>query len=199
MAEEFIDLGLPQATVLYYPNFIDKVMAENYHRELEENLTWQQYNIKLFGKEIPQPRLTALYSTQEIPYKYSGLELIPNKFPRLLQEIHDKLKNKIEHSFSHCLANLYRNEIDSMGWHADDEKVLGDQPVIASLSLGADRKFEFKHKKDPRMKLSLQLENGSLLLMQGETQKYWKHQLPKLRKPLESRINLTFRNIEKGI
>lgn len=193
--KDWIELGLPQADVIYVPNFVPLLDAGSIYNELLENLNWQQFNIKLFGREIPQPRLSALYAQEKIPYKYSGLELIPEKFPEVLETIHSLLENELSTTFSHCLANLYRNEKDSMGWHADDEKVLGSQPTIASLSFGQTRKFQFKHKKDPRMKMNLELEHGSLLLMKGETQKYWKHQLPKSRKPLGARINLTFRNI----
>ena len=117
----------------------------------------------------------------------------PQKFTPLLNRIKSKIEERTQSIFSSCLLNLYRNGQDSNGWHSDDEKELGKNPTIASLSLGAERIFHLKHKKITTLKHKLSLQNGSLLVMKGETQHYWLHQIPKTNKPIDKRINLTFR------
>ena len=186
---------LPDADLVYYPNFLDTDLADTYFRSLLKKLQWEQYSIKLFGKTIPQPRLTALYALNSNPYSYSGLKLDPLVFTEELKAIYSDIVEITGSTFTHCLANLYRDGNDSMGWHSDDEKELGKNPVIASLSLGAVRNFQLKHKTNPELKYALKLEHGSLLIMKGSTQEFWKHQLPKTKKSLEQRINLTFRTI----
>lgn len=188
-------LHLPDADIYYFPGFLRKEIAEKYFRLFLKELHWQQKEIKIFGKKIPQPRLTGFYAENQTPYTYSSLTLKPEEFTPELEEIRKKLLTATGISFTHCLANLYRDGNDSMGWHADDEKVLGKNPVIASVSLGAKRKFQMKHKGIKDLKTELELEEGSLLLMQGPTQHHWKHQLPKTQKYVGPRINLTFRKI----
>lgn len=188
------NLNLPDGSVFYFPNFLRKELADKYLEVFLTQLEWEQRNIKIFGKTISQPRLTALYAINDIPYTYSNLTLIPKKFTTEISELHKKLKIETDEQFTHCLANLYRDGKDSMGWHSDDEKELGKNPVIASISLGGVRTFYMKHKsKDSSIKLDL--EHGSLLMMAGTTQHFWKHQLPKTQKPVSPRINLTFRRI----
>lgn len=191
--EERLDLNLPDANISYFPHFLEPEIANSAFDVLFDELEWRQHIVKIFGKLLPQPRLTALYGINDQPYTYSNLTLKPLKFPRELLEIHQKLKDLTKINFTHCLANLYRDGSDSMGWHADDEKELGENPVIASVSLGAARRFQLKHKFDPTLKYQLELEHGSLLLMAGTTQHFWKHQLPKTKKLISPRINLTFR------
>jgi alkylated DNA repair dioxygenase AlkB len=193
--KEYIDLQLKDAEVLYYPNFFNKSEADNYLDILLKELHWEQHNIKIFGKSIPQPRLTSLYGISKQSYSYSNLLLEPHKYTPSLLKIHKGLKRATSSNFSHCLANLYRDGSDSMGWHSDDEKPLGNNPVIASISFGAVRSFQLKHKEHPELKHKIDLAHGSLLIMKGETQKNWKHQLPKTKKTIGPRINLTFRNI----
>lgn len=192
---EPIQFDLPKADVYYHPGFLDKEEADYYYRHLLEELEWQQYYIKLFGKRRAQPRLSALYAESEAEYSYSGLTLKPLKFPPLLLRLQKKLEAVTNAGFTHCLANLYRDGNDSMGLHADDEKELGRNPVIASISLGAVRTFRLKYKEEKDLKLDLELDHGSLLLMQGSTQHFWKHELPKTKKKIPPRINLTFRKI----
>ena len=187
--------NLPDIDIVYYRNFLSRDIAQNYFQVLFENLDWQQHEIRIFGKIIPQPRLTALYAESEMPYSYSGLTLFPNKFTPQLQELRKELEKYTPVHFTHCLANLYRNGNDSMGLHSDDEKELGKNPVIASISLGTTRKFKLKHKVLKDQKFEIDLEPGSLLLMQGTTQHFWKHELPKTKKQVAARINLTFRTI----
>ncbi|MCF4100996.1 alpha-ketoglutarate-dependent dioxygenase AlkB [Gillisia sp. M10.2A] len=193
--KEGIEIDLPDASLEYYPAFLSDDKANSYFDVFLRQLDWQQHDIKLFGKRIAQPRLTALYAINSKEYKYSNLSLKPQLFTRELEEINKSLFERFHLKFTHCLANLYRNEKDSMGWHADNEKELGPEPIIASLSLGAVRKFQLKHSFKKGLKHQLELEHGSLLLMKGTTQDYWKHQLPKTARPHSPRINLTFRNI----
>ena len=187
--------SLPDAELEYFPNFLNKEKADLLLQKLLKEVHWQQQNIKLFGKEIPQPRLTAFYAEQGISYTYSGLQLKPNSFSTELWELKQKTQELSGYDFNTCLANLYRHGNDSMGWHADDEKVLGKNPVIASISLGGIRRFQFKHKTNKDLKESIELQHGSLLIMKGSMQHFWKHQLPKTKKEVAPRINLTFRKI----
>jgi len=188
-------ISLPDAELEYFPNFLNTEKADLLLQKLLKEVPWQQQNIKLFGKEIPQPRLTAFYAEQGISYTYSGLQLIPNSFSTELWELKQKTQDLSGFDFNTCLANLYRHGNDSMGWHADDEKVLGKNPVIASISLGGIRRFQFKHKTNKDLKESIELLHGSLLIMKGSMQHFWKHQLPTTKKEVAPRINLTFRKI----
>jgi alkylated DNA repair dioxygenase AlkB len=193
--EDRLDLNLPDANISYVPHFLRPDFANLAFDIFLDELDWRQHHIKIFGKLLPQPRLSALYGINDQSYTYSNLTLKPLKFTPKLLEIHQKLKELTKINFTHCLANLYRDGNDSMGWHADDEKELGENPVIASVSLGAARRFQLKHKSDSNLKAQLDLEHGSLLLMKGTTQHFWKHQLSKTKKPVSPRINLTFRTL----
>jgi len=187
--------NLPNAEIYYYPNFLSTAIANSYFEKFLKELHWEHFDIKIFGKLIPQPRLTALYAVNGQAYSYSNLTLTPHSYTSELISINQELEKLTHVKFTHCLANLYRNGNDSMGWHSDNEKELGPNPLIASLSLGAERKFQLKHKELKEQKLDIILKHGSLLLMKGETQHFWKHQLPKTKKVDSPRINLTFRTI----
>jgi alkylated DNA repair dioxygenase AlkB len=182
--------------VYFFPQFLEQKEADNYYRIFKNEINWQLYHIKLFGKVLPQPRLTAWHGDDEANYTYSGLSLKPEPFSNELNQLKEKLKTIGSDHYNSVLLNLYRNQQDSMGWHADDEPELGDKPVIASISLGATRKFQLKHKTKTHANLNLMLTHGSLLLMKGVTQTYWKHAIPKSTKPCGERINLTFRHIK---
>ncbi|SDS29999.1 Alkylated DNA repair dioxygenase AlkB [Gillisia sp. Hel1_33_143] len=186
---------LIDAEIWYYPNFLSAPIANTYYNFLLNNLDWKQYDIKIFGKLIPQPRLASLYAINSQAYSYSNLTLHPKSYPSELLNISKELEKLTDLKFTHCLANLYRNGNDSMGWHADNEKELGPNPIIASVSLGAERKFQLKHKERKDQRFELHLKHGSLLIMKGKTQHFWKHQLPKTKKIDTPRINLTFRTI----
>ncbi|GAA4319158.1 alpha-ketoglutarate-dependent dioxygenase AlkB [Pontixanthobacter gangjinensis] len=193
MKKQSIDLKDGQ--IEYYPTFFDPTTADDYLEKLLDLSQWKQEKIKLFGREILQPRLTALFGEDGKSYRYSGLEMHPQPFPPELEEVRRKCEKYSDTSFNVCLANLYRDGADSMGWHADDEKELGKNPVIASVSLGAERIFHLKHKIDKTARHKIRLQHGSLLIMKGSTQEFWKHQLPKTKKVSEPRINLTYRKI----
>lgn len=190
-----VPLELPDADVTYYPNFLSTDMANTYFSKLKNTIAWQQDDIKVFGKVHPQPRLTALYSNNDRPYSYSNITMHPKPFTKEIQLIKHQIEVLANCEFTTCLLNLYRNGKDSNGWHADNEKELGQNPTIASVSLGAERVFHLKHNTKPD-KSKIVLENGSLLLMKGKTQHYWKHQIPKTAKEIGERINLTFRIIK---
>lgn len=189
-------LDLPDSDIIYYPHFMEKQEADSYFKLLRLETPWQQDDIKVFGKVYAQPRLTALYANNNKSYSYSNIIMKPHLFTDVLLEIKSELEKYHPNYFTTCLLNLYRDGRDSNGWHADDEKELGRNPVIASISLGAERMFHLKHKTKPHLKHKMALEHGSLLLMQGETQHMWKHQIPKTAKQVGERINLTFRVIK---
>ena len=189
-------LDLPDAEIIYYPQFFDKEQADQIYSELLQEIAWQQDNITIFGKTHPQPRLTALYGNEGKPYSYSNITMQPNPWNTLLQKIKYLIEATTECQFTTVLLNQYRDGKDSNGWHADNEKELGTNPIIASLSFGAERVFQLKHNTIADAKKSIVLEHGSLLLMKGSTQHFWKHQIPKTAKPIGNRINLTFRSIK---
>ncbi len=190
-----IDLKLQDANVHYYPSFLDKQEADFYFKNLINQIQWQQDRITVYGKTYLQPRLTAFYATNTSIYKYSNITMQPLVFTNHLLDIKTKIEAKIKTRFTSCLANLYRDGSDSNGWHADNEPTLGKNPIIASLSLGAERFFYLKHRTNKTLKRKINLEHGSLLIMQGETQTHWLHQIPKTKKKIGHRINLTFRII----
>ncbi len=192
-ASEFQPLSLPEAEIHYCQAFFTQEEADRYYQQLLEETPWQQDDIKVFGKVYPQPRLTALYGENGQPYSYSNIVMHPHPFTPALSEIKEKIELSVSTKFNTVLLNLYRSGKDSNGWHADDERELGHNPVIASVSFGAPRAFHFRHKKDKSLRHKLTLEHGSLLIMEGTTQHCWQHQIPKTAKTVAPRINLTFR------
>jgi alkylated DNA repair dioxygenase AlkB len=165
-------------------------------RQLIAEIPWRQENILVWGKLYSQPRLVAWYGDRGSDYTYSGIKLIPRPWTDLLLDIKRKVETASATTFNCVLLNYYRDNRDSMGYHSDDEPELGERPVIASLSLGEERTFVLKHKVNKLTKpVRLRLESGSLLLIKGETQRYWKHGIAKESRPCGPRINLTFRRI----
>ena len=193
--EEPIHLNLPDAEFIYYPNFFLKEKADIFFETLLKETPWQHDEITIFGKKILQPRLTSLYGNEGKSYGYSNIVMHPHAFNNTLTFIKDEIENIINEHFTTVLLNLYRNEKDSNGWHADNEKELGRDPVIASLSLGEERVFQIKHNTNKEVKRSIILQHGSLLVMKNGAQIHYKHQIPKASKSKKPRINLTFRNI----
>jgi alkylated DNA repair dioxygenase AlkB len=191
-----ISLDLSDAEVIYYPHFFDKEEADSIYAELINEIPWQQDEITVYGKKHLQPRLTALYGNEGKPYSYSNIKMQPHPWNLLLQKIKSKVESVSDVNFTTVLLNYYRDGKDSNGWHADNEKELGTNPIIASISFGAERTFQLKHNSNKDLKKSIVLEHGSLLLMKGTTQHFWKHQIPKTAKPVGPRINLTFRVIK---
>ncbi|MEM9363116.1 MAG: alpha-ketoglutarate-dependent dioxygenase AlkB [Bacteroidota bacterium] len=190
------NLGLVDSDIWYYPNFLDAKQADFYFDSLKANTPWQQDDIKVFGKVYVQPRLTALYGNNGKSYSYSNITMEALPFTKELQQLKDLVDHEANTQFTTCLLNMYRDGKDSNGWHADDEKELGKNPIIASVSLGAGRFFHLRHKSNKALKHKILLEHGSLLVMKGETQHFWQHQIAKTAKHVEERINLTFRIIK---
>lgn len=188
-------LNLPDSEITYFPDFLSEESADAYFKEFKASVPWQQDDIKVFGKIYAQPRLTALYANNDKPYSYSSIVMRPHQFTPSLLAIKKNIETKTHVEFTTCLLNLYRNGKDSNGWHADNEKELGKNPVIASVTLGQERYFHLKHRSKKELKRKILLKHGSLLLMQGETQHHWLHQIAKTAKPIGERINLTFRVI----
>jgi len=182
-----INLNLKDAEVFYYPNYFTKNESMSLFQILTTETLWQQDDIKVFGKTYKQPRLTSLYGSNKRPYSYSNITMHPHKFSSTLLKIKSKIEDTTNEIFTTCLLNQYRDGQDSNGWHADDEKELGQNPVIASVSFGASRMFHLKHRYDKSHKCKLLLESGSLLLMKGTTQHFWLHQVPKTKKQIGSR------------
>ena len=186
---------LANAAIELHEHFFNAQESASIMQALITEIDWQQYQIKIFGKTLDQPRLTAYYGQDHPYYAYSNIKLQPIPFTPILLSIKNKIETLTSHQFNGVLLNYYRNGDDSMGWHADDEKELGTNPVIASLSFGASRNFQLHHRfQKSTPKQSIILNDASLLVMQGETQHFWKHQIPK-QKNKGPRINLTFRKI----
>jgi alkylated DNA repair dioxygenase AlkB len=195
-ASEPLFFDLPDAEIIYFPHFYDQLIADSMYTELQKDILWQQDDIKVYGKIYPQPRLTALYGDEGLSYSYSNIKMVPHPWNILLQKIKTAVELVAKTNFSTVLLNNYRDGKDSNGWHADNEKELGINPIIASVSFGAERVFQLKHNADKSQKIAITLQHGSLLLMKGTTQHFWKHQIPKTAKPIGTRINLTFRLIK---
>lgn len=187
--------NLPNAELIYVPNFFNREEADRYFQIIESQTNWQHDNITVFGKTYKQPRLTALFGESEKTYGYSNIIMQPEPFTATLKEIKQAIETFSNHNFNVLLVNLYRDGNDSNGWHGDNEKELGINPVIASVSFGEPRPFHFKHRSLKNQRHKLILEHGSLLLMKGEMQHHWLHQIAKTKKKINPRINLTFRTL----
>lgn len=190
-----LPLPLPDADILFYPNFLTSPERDRFLTELTQSIQWRQDSITLFGRSLLQPMLTAWYGDPGKVYTYSNLTLTPTPWILPLLELKKKVDEISGVAFNSVLLNLYRDGNDSMGWHSDDEPELGHNPVIGSLSLGGTRRFMLRHCTDKSLKHQLELTSGSFLLMRGATQHHWQHQIPKTKRPVPPRINLTFRVI----
>ena len=169
--------------------------STDWMERLKKEIEWEQHRIKIFGKWVDCPRLSAWYGDPEALYSYSNLSLTPKAWTPALLDVRNQLAETIERPFNSVLLNLYRNGNDSMGWHSDDEWEMGVNSVIASIS--RSRKMKFRHRFDSQVsKFTLDLTKGSLLIMAGTTQKFWQHEIPKTKKLVGERLNLTFRFIQ---
>jgi alkylated DNA repair dioxygenase AlkB len=186
---------MPDSDVLLFPNFFPPSQSDALYQALLEGSNWRQEQIKLYGKPIDLPRLTAWYGDEGKSYSYSGIRVDPCPWTPTLLTIKSEIEPVSEVSYNSVLLNLYRGERDSVSWHSDDEPELGTNPVIGSVTFGATRTFQFRHKKRKKLRVSLELGHGSFLLMKGPTQHNWLHQVPKLSGECGPRINLTFRII----
>jgi alkylated DNA repair dioxygenase AlkB len=186
--------------VLLYRHFFNRSESDNILNVLIVELEWKQEHIRMYGKSIPIPRLTAWYGDSDKPYSYSGIKMEPLAWHPVLLDIKSRIETVCDRSFNGVLLNYYRDGNDGMSWHADDERELGKNPVIGSVSFGGTRKFSFKHKHKTHPKnkkiVDIDLTHGSLLLMTGACQSFWLHRIAKTKKQVEPRVNLTFRFIE---
>lgn len=173
-------------------NFLGTNSATYYFEELLQNNPWEQRAITMFGKTINEPRLSTWHSTQNLSYSYSGLLRTPALWTPVLTELLELCQFASGARYNSILVNLYRDGNDSMGWHADNEKANGPEPTIASISLGASRRFDLRH-RESKVTIRTELTHGSLLVMSGKSQDAWHHQVPKSKRVTEPRINLTFR------
>lgn len=187
---------LPDGELTYYPTFLSKQKADYLFAQLLEEIPWQADKITVFGKSYDQPRLTSLHAINSTPYSYSNVTMYPHPMTPELTGLLNAIKEVKNHPYNAVLLNLYRNGKDSNGWHADNETELGTNPIIASISLGEERFFHLKHRKYKEQRLKIKLKHGSLLIMGGAMQHHWLHQIPKTAKPINQRINLTFRAIQ---
>ncbi len=191
-------IQLKGAELVYWPSLFAENTVELFEA-LMKQVAWQSETIRIAGVERLVPRLTAWYGDKEAHYRYSGVDHNPMEWIQVLKNLRTKIESVTGVQFNSALCNLYRNGQDSVAWHSDDEVELGVNPVIASVSFGAPRSFQLKHKNHPKLRHKMSLTSGSLLLMKGSTQSHWQHQVPKEPMVTESRINITFRKIIKSV
>mgnify|MGYP001454340216 CR=1 FL=1 len=195
-SRSFEKIKLKDGEVWYMPNFMPQDKTDKYFNALLNTINWKQEELKMYGKTYPIPRKTAWYGYEGMNYSYSGIKCNPEAWTKELLDI----KKVIEHfvpnnDFNSVLLNLYRDGNDKVSWHADDEPELGKNPIIASVSLGATRRFDLKHKDDSNEKMHFDLTSGSLIVMIGALQHNWLHQIPVQKRISSPRINLTYRTI----
>ena len=182
-------------SALYRSGFFNSGECEQMFRSINDETPWEARNIVLFGKEVPQPRLACWYG--DLAYSYSGITLDPRPMTLTLLEVKQRCEEATSTRFNSVLVNLYRDGQDSMGLHADDEPELGPEPIIASVSFGGERNFRLRHRQSKELQ-QISLASGSLLVMSGLSQECWMHDVPKTKKFVEPRINLTFRYIHSS-
>lgn len=188
-------IKLQDAELLYHPSFYDKAESDRIFNILLETIQWKQDKIIMYGKELPLPRLSAWYGDNNKPYTYSGITLKPLPWTNELILIKQRIEEAAKVKFSSVLLNRYRGGQDYVGWHTDAEKELGQNPIIGSVNFGATRKFQLRRIDDHKEKFEVELKHGTFLIMQGATQHFWQHQVPKTATKIGERLNLTFRVI----
>lgn len=186
-------IDLPDAQLRLWPQWLEPEEADALFAGLLTGLPWEVHRIRLFGREVDSPRLSCWMGDPDARYRYSGALFEPHPWHPALKHLAGRLRDALDVPFNSVLVNRYRNGRDAMGWHSDDEPELGNAPVIASISLGATRRFLLKHRQRPDSRLALDLPQGSLLVMAGDTQRNYRHSLPRTTRPVGERINLTFR------
>ena len=187
--------GTTGLNISYFPDFLNKSKSDILYKKFLGNIPWQKYKIKIFGKTYDQPRLTSFHSIGNKKYNYSQIGIKNNIMTKDLSSLLNQIHDKTNYRFNSVLLNLYRDGMDSNGWHSDNEPELGDNPKIASITLGEERFFHIKHKNKKNLKYKILLKHGSLLLMGDKSQTDWLHQVPKTKKKINPRINLTYRYI----
>lgn len=177
-------------------HFLDNAQADRFFHLIGQGARWRQPRLKMFGKSVRSPRLAAWYGDPQAIYAYSGVVNEPLPWFDALAQLRRRVEAHTGGRFNSVLLNLYRNGDDAMGWHSDDEAELDRTAAIASLSLGATRRFVMRHKRRKDLdSVQIPLRHGSLLVMAGETQRHWRHAVPRTKRPVGARINLTFRRV----
>ena len=184
-----------ELNIFYFPNFLSKEKSDILYKKLHSDIPWQKYKIKIFGKTYDQPRLTSFHSIGNKNYDYSQIGIKNNIMTKDLKGLLNRIHEKTNYRFNSVLLNLYRDGMDSNGWHSDNEPELGNDPKIASVTLGQERFFHIRHKKKKNLKYKILLKHGSLLIMGEKSQTDWVHQIPKTKKKINARVNLTYRYI----
>ena len=198
-AADCVPIDAPDAELALTPHFLSEREADAFAASLIAEADWEQQVLKIFGREVAAPRLSAWYGDPGAAYAYSGLRLEPKPWLPALSELRSRLERRTGCHFNSVLLNLYRDGRDGMGWHSDDEPELGYAPTIASLSFGGARRFLLRHRTRRDLDtLTLHPGHGSLILMAGSTQRCWKHSVPKTARPTEPRLNLTYRAIRSS-
>ncbi|MEB3220845.1 MAG: alpha-ketoglutarate-dependent dioxygenase AlkB [Candidatus Sericytochromatia bacterium] len=193
-------IELPDGDVTYISGFMEPAECRVYFEQLQGAIAWRHEEVSLYGRRIPLPRLTAWHGDPEASYTYSRIQNKPCPWTSPLLAIKQRVEARTGATFNGVLLNLYRDGEDSIAWHSDDEREFGERPTIASLSLGAHRVFWMRHKHDKEVpKVSQELEDGSLLVMQGDTQRFWEHEIRKSKAVRGARINLTFRLVKPAV
>ncbi|MSO58941.1 MAG: alpha-ketoglutarate-dependent dioxygenase AlkB [Ilumatobacteraceae bacterium] len=190
--QDAVELLPRDGSAKLFHNFLSAGTADYYFSQLLQHNPWEQRAITMFGKQVNEPRLSTWHSVDNLSYLYSGLLRTPASWTPMLSELLLLCQLAASANFNSVLINLYRDGNDSMGWHADNEKSNGSEPMIASISLGESRRFDLRH-RESKETIRTDLTHGSLLLMSGKSQDAWLHQVPKSKPILEPRINLTFR------
>lgn len=194
-AEPSVVTRVPNGEWTYHPSFYTPRDADHLLRAFVSDVSWGLHQIRIFGRWVQEPRQTAWFGDPGAVYTYSGVTMKPAPWTPLLAAVRRRVEKVSGASFNSVLLNLYRDGNDHMGWHSDDEPELGANPVIASLSLGAERRFRLRHRTVPGERRELTLRPGSLLVMGGELQHHWLHSVPKSSTVRSPRVNLTFRKI----
>jgi len=188
-------LDLPGAEVELHQQIWSRSQGDTLCGLLIKELNWRQDKITMFGQTHDVPRLNAWYGDADCSYSWSGITMTPNPWNSTLRDIREKVNGVASEQFNSVLANFYRDGNDKVDWHADDEEVLGQAPVIASVSLGATRKFRIRRKDRSEKATDIFLRSGDVLVMRGLTQLLWEHEVPRSKKVKEPRVNLTFRKV----
>lgn len=197
LERKFEVFSVKDGEILFMKNFLNSDEAREYFKIIESSINWRQEEIKYYGKIYPVPRKTAWYGSEGFDYSYSGINCNPEPWTKELLVLKTEIENFLPgEDFNSVLLNMYRDGNDKVSWHADDEKELGINPTIASLSLGEIRRFDLKHKDNPDLQYKFELTPGSLIIMKGALQHNWLHQIPVQKRVLQPRINLTFRTIK---
>lgn len=175
-------------------DFLASEHADSLLHTLLTSTSWENQSLVMFGKKVDEPRLSTWHADPHLPYTYSGAQRVPQPWSAPLNQIRALCEVQTEHTFNGVLVNLYRTGNDHLGWHSDDEIVNGPEPIIASISLGAERRFDLRHRESGE-RVSTMLPHGSLLVMSGKSQSHWLHRIAKTPTLTEPRINLTFRHL----